>query len=204
MSRMTSRHGSPHRYRRRLALLLGAVALAVAPSRAVAQSAAQAAPANAGLWYEVTLGGAGSRLACSICSAHRDLGAVITGALGAYASPKLRVGLELSRWTYRDVGVREMTSGIGLVAHMKPSARSRLYLLGGAGWTSYRASDYTFGAPRASVGIGYDVPLAGAWVAGNVLTMDLAAFGKLRNESVTVVDNVGLSAIRMAVQLRRR
>lgn len=203
---MTSRHGSRHR--RRFAVLLAAAVLAIAPARARAQAAPQAAPqgatANAGLWYEVTLGGAGSRLACSICSAHRDLGAVITGALGAYASPTLRVGLELSRWTYRDVGVREMTSGIGLVAHMKPSARSRLYLLGGAGWTSYRASDYTFGAPRASVGVGYDVPLAGAWVAGNVLTMDLAAFGKLRNESVTVVENVGLSAIRMAVQLRRR
>ena len=203
---MTSRHGSRHR--RRFAVLLAATVLAIAPARARAQAAPQAAPqgatANAGLWYEVTLGGAGSRLACSICSAHRDLGAVITGALGAYASPTLRVGLELSRWTYRDVGVREMTSGIGLVAHMKPSARSRLYLLGGAGWTSYRASDYTFGAPRASVGVGYDVPLAGAWVAGNVLTMDLAAFGKLRNESVTVVENVGLSAIRMAVQLRRR
>lgn len=203
---MTSRHGSRHR--RRFAVLLAAAVLAIAPARARAQAAPQAAPqgapANAGLWYEVTLGGAGSRLACSICSAHRDLGAVITGALGAYASPTLRVGLELSRWTYRDVGVREMTSGIGLVAHMKPSARSRLYLLGGAGWTSYRASDYTFGAPRASVGVGYDVPLAGAWVAGNVLTMDLAAFGKLRNEGVTVVENVGLSAIRMAVQLRRR
>ena len=203
---MTSRHGSRHR--RRFAVLLAATVLAIAPARARAQAAPQAAPqgapANAGLWYEVTLGGAGSRLACSICSAHRDLGAVITGALGAYASPTLRVGLELSRWTYRDVGVREMTSGIGLVAHMKPSARSRLYLLGGAGWTSYRASDYTFGAPRASVGVGYDVPLAGAWVAGNVLTMDLAAFGKLRNEGVTVVENVGLSAIRMAVQLRRR
>ena len=203
---MTSRLGSRHR--RRFAVLLAAAVLAIAPARARAQAAPQAAPqgatANAGLWYEVTLGGAGSRLACSICSAHRDLGAVITGALGAYASPTLRVGLELSRWTYRDVGVREMTSGIGLVAHMKPSARSRLYLLGGAGWTSYRASDYTFGAPRASVGVGYDVPLAGAWVAGNVLTMDLAAFGKLRNESVTVVENVGLSAIRMAVQLRRR
>lgn len=203
---MTSRLGS--RRRRRFAVLLAATVLAIAPARARAQAAPQAAPqgatANAGLWYEVTLGGAGSRLACSICSAHRDLGAVITGALGAYASPTLRVGLELSRWTYRDVGVREMTSGIGLVAHMKPSARSRLYLLGGAGWTSYRASDYTFGAPRASVGVGYDVPLAGAWVAGNVLTMDLAAFGKLRNESVTVVENVGLSAIRMAVQLRRR
>ena len=203
---MTSRLGS--RRRRRFAVLLAAAVLAIAPARARAQAAPQAAPqgatANAGLWYEVTLGGAGSRLACSICSAHRDLGAVITGALGAYASPTLRVGLELSRWTYRDVGVREMTSGIGLVAHMKPSARSRLYLLGGAGWTSYRASDYTFGAPRASVGVGYDVPLAGAWVAGNVLTMDLAAFGKLRNESVTVVENVGLSAIRMAVQLRRR
>ena len=203
---MTSRHGSRHR--RRFAVLLAAAVLAIAPARARAQAAPQAAPqgapANAGLWYEVTLGGAGSRLACSICSAHRDLGAVITGALGAYASPTLRVGRELSRWTYRDVGVREMTSGIGLVAHMKPSARSRLYLLGGAGWTSYRASDYTFGAPRASVGVGYDVPLAGAWVAGNVLTMDLAAFGKLRNESVTVVENVGLSAIRMAVQLRRR
>ena len=203
---MTSRLGS--RRRRRFAVLLAAAVLAIAPARARAQAAPQAAPqgatANAGRWYEVTLGGAGSRLACSICSAHRDLGAVITGALGAYASPTLRVGLELSRWTYRDVGVREMTSGIGLVAHMKPSARSRLYLLGGAGWTSYRASDYTFGAPRASVGVGYDVPLAGAWVAGNVLTMDLAAFGKLRNESVTVVENVGLSAIRMAVQLRRR
>lgn len=156
------------------------------------------------LWYEATVGGAGARLSCGICAAQRDVGAAVTGAIGAYASPKLRVGLELSRWSYLDNGVREHTSGLAVVAHYLPAQNGRLYLLGGAGWTKYRAAEFRYDAPRVTLGVGYDLPAFGKFVVGNVVAMDLAAFGELRNGDITLVENVGMSAVRAAVQLRRR
>jgi len=186
----------PHDVARRAARL-GATALLLALASVPAQ-------AQSALWYEVALGGAGARLTCGICTPDRDVGASISGAVGAYAGKRVRVGLEYSRWSYRNDGVREQSQGLGLVAHLVPNPARGLYLLGGAGWTGYAAGDFTYGAPRITVGVGYDLPAFGRWVAGNVVTTDFAAFGALRNGSVTVVEEVGLSAVRFAVQLRRR
>lgn len=185
--------------------VMGAVPVALAAQARPTAPASRPVPATASrLWYEVTLGGSGARLSCGICSAHRDVGAALTGAVGAYASPTLRVGLELSRWTYRDAGVREHTSGVGVALHYTPDPRGRIYLLGGAGWTTYRASDYRYDAPRLTVGMGYDVPAFGRVVFGNVVAMDLAAFGRLRNGAIPIAENVGMSAVRVALQVRRR
>ncbi len=186
-----------------MTLALAATAFA---GRADAQQRAAAPPAElrSRLWYEFTLGGAGSRLTCDICTAQRDVGAALTAAVGAYASPRVRVGLEVTRWTYLDAGVREHVDGLGVVAHLAPNPQKGLYLLGGAGVTTYRAGEFRYDAPRLSFGAGYDIPAFGKWVVGNVVTMDVAAFGELRSEGVTVLDRVGLSAVRAAVQLRRR
>lgn len=182
-----------------------ALAATLAASAATAQERSPApAQDRSRFWYEATLGGAGARLSCGICAAQRDLGAAVTGAVGAYASPRLRVGIELSRWTYREADVREHTSGVGVVAHLMPSAGGRLYLLGGAGLSRYRAGEYRYAAPRVTLGAGYDIPAFGQWVVGNVVAVDVAAFGKLRNGDITLVEQVGMTAVRAAVQVRRR
>lgn len=163
-----------------------------------------AATAPSRLWYELTVGGAGARLTCDLCTPTRDVGAAASVAAGAYASPRVRVGLELSQWTYKENDVREHLGGVGLVAHLVPDPSKKIYLLGGLGWSSYRAGDFTWSAPRVTVGVGYDVPAFGRWVVGNVIALDGAAFGALRSEGNTVLRNVGLSSVRASVQLRWR
>ncbi len=194
----------------KLALLTLLVPLAAVPAVTrpvegqVRTPAAAPAPAPARVWYEVTVGGAGAKLTCDLCTPTRDVGASAALAAGAYASPTLRVGIEISRWTYSEDDVREHLDGVGLVAHLTPDPTKRVFLLGGLGWTSYRAGDFSWSAPRVSVGVGYDLPAFGRWVVGNVIALDGAAFGSLRSEGGTVVRNVGLSSVRVGVQLRRR
>lgn len=189
------------------ASLLCAIGVLAAAMPVEAQRAAPvAAPVQGGsrLWYEITAGGAGARLTCDLCAPARDVGAALTGAIGAYAGQRLRVGLELSRWTYRDQDVREHLHGVGVVAHLVPDPERGLYLLGGAGWTGYRAGEYAYDAPRVTVGIGWELPAFGRWVVGNVIALDAASFGALRNGDITVLEHVGMSSVRAAVQLRRR
>lgn len=156
------------------------------------------------LWYELTVGGSGARLTCDVCAPARDVGAAAAVAVGAYAGTRLRVGVEMSRWTYRDAGIREHIKGVGVIAHLVPDPKRGLYLLGGAGWSAYRAGDFTYDAPRITVGLGWDLPAFGNWVVGNVVALDAASFGALRSDGITVVRDVGLSAVRASVQLRRR
>jgi len=178
--------------------------LLLTASVAGAQRQAMPAQGHSRLWYELTLGGAGARLTCDICATARDVGGAATLAVGAYASDRVRVGVELNRWTYLDQGVREHIKGVGVVAHLVPDPKRGLYLLGGAGLSSYRAGEFTYDAPRVTVGLGWDVPAFGKWVVGNVVAFDAASFGALRNDGTTVVRNVGLSSVRASVQLRRR
>lgn len=163
---------------------------------------AQATPASK-VWYQVTVGGAGTRLSCDICQTARDLGPTITVSVGANAGARVRVGLELSRWTYEEEAVRERTHGLGVVAHLTPDPQRGLYLLAGFGWEGYRAGDFSYDAPRVTLGAGWDVVTFGRWTIGSAVALDAAAFASLRNGETTVVRSVGLNALRVAVQLRR-
>lgn len=158
-----------------------------------------------GTWYALTVGGAGTRLTCDLCTATRDVGPMFTLSAGIHARPRLRVGIEAGRWSYSgDEEVRERVHTLGLVAHLVPNASRGFYLLGGAGWTGYRAGEFSYDAPRLTVGLGWDVPFSGDWVIGNVIALDAASFAPVRNEDATVMRNVGLSTVRVAVQLQRR
>ena len=176
----------------------------VAPMAAPKAAAQSATTAASTLWYEVTLGGAGARLSCDLCQSAWDTGPTISAAVGAYASPRLRIGLEASRWSHKDPAVREQLHGLGLVAHLIPNPRRGLYVVGGLGWTGYRAGAFSYDAPRVTIGLGWDLPMTGKWVVGNVVTFDASSFAPLKNGDVNVVDNVGLGAARFAVQVRRR
>lgn len=162
------------------------------------------AAAPSSVWYGLTVGGAGTRLTCDLCQPTRDIGPALTVAAGAYGADELRVGLELSAWTHEQGGVREKLYGLGIVAHLVPDPTRGLYLLGGFGWSGYRAGDLSYDAPRVTVGLGWDVPAFGSWVVGNVVSLDGSAFVPIRNDGETAVRDVGLSSLRFAVQLRKR
>ncbi len=200
MGREAGRQPNVRRQLPRLALASAFLVLA-----AVAEAGAQVGGGDpAGAWYGVTVGGSGMRLTCDLCASSRDIGPTVTLAAGAYGASNLRVGVEVSAWTHEQDRVREKMYGLGLVAHLVPDPARGLYLLGGFGWSGYRAGDLSYDAPRVTVGLGWDVPAFGPWVVGNVVSLDGTAFAGLRNGDETVVRNVGLSSLRFAVQLRRR
>ncbi len=186
-------------------VLVLSITLMSVPTVTAAQGRApSAAPTTSTIWAEASFGRTGARLTCDVCQTTRDVGPAITLALGAYANPQLRVGLEAGRWSHDDQGAEEHVHTAGLVAHLIPDPRRGLYFLGGLGWSGYRAGDYSYDAPRVSVGTGWDLPIHGRWVAGTIVAIDASSFGAIKNGPTSVARNVGLSAFRVAVQVRRR
>lgn len=156
------------------------------------------------VWFSLTAGGAGTRLTCDLCQSARDVGPAFTLAAGVVPSPRLRVGIEAGRWTFEDDDVRERVLTLGLVTHLVPNADRGLFLLGGIGWSGYRAGEFSYDAPRLTVGLGWELPLSGDWMVGNLVALDATAFAPIKNEDVTVMRNVALSTVRVSMQLRRR
>lgn len=181
-----------------------ALALCCLPAAALAQSAPPSqAPSASRLWFAASVGGAGARLTCDICDPARDLGPAIEVGLGSHATPHLRVGIELGGWTHDDDGARESSYRAGVVAALRPVLDRGGYLHGGFGWQRYQAGDFRYDAPRLSLGLGWDHPLGDHLRVGNQLTLDASSFGALRNDDTTVARHVGLSLVRLSVQLLR-
>ncbi|MBT8488687.1 MAG: hypothetical protein HKN72_12735 [Gemmatimonadetes bacterium] len=157
-----------------------------------------------GLWWGASVQGGGTRLTCDFCDRSRKLGGALEAAIGAYASPQLRVGVEAGVWTRSDDDVREDVYTAGVVAELYPSRDSGLHLVGGVGWSGYRAGDFALDAPRIRLGAGWDLPVASSWVVGNRILLDAASYGSLDNDGDSVARPVGLSMVRFGVYVRRR
>ncbi len=189
----------------RLATFLVAY-VTVLPAPALAQCGAPAGTdfLQGSVWFAATVGGAGARLTCDLCQPARDLGPSVNVSIGAYASPRVRVGLEGGGWTHDEEDIRERVYRAGVVAHLLPDPARGLYLLGGFGWSGYRAESFRYDAARLTLGVGWDLPLTSRWMVGNSITLDAASFGTLKNDEATVARNVGLSLVRLSVGIRRR
>jgi hypothetical protein len=189
--------------------LLGALALAAVLSNPHGASGQNVPAAGndfrpGGLWWELSLSAVNSRLSCSLCDPDREAGPGADLAVGAYASPRLRVGVQGGAWTHDDDGARETVYRGGVIAQLHPRPGSGLHFIGGLGWSGYRAGVFGSDTGRITVGAGWDLPLAEGWVVGNHLMLDASAFGSLKNEETTVATGVGLSAVRLGVYLRKR
>ena len=194
----------------RFVLLAGALAL---PASALAQSTPGQARSG-GMWWSVSAAAAGARLTCDLpCDPTRDAGPAIEAAVGTYATPAVRVGVDGGAWTYRDEDFRETVYTAGVVAEIHPRAGSGLHLIGGLGWSGYRAGNvdadpdelgFHYNAPRLRLGIGWDLPLGASWSVGNRVTLDASSLGTLTNEGAPVANAVGLSLVRFGIYLRRR
>ena len=182
--------------------LLCALVLAVPGSELFAQSGDQ--PAPDGTWWTVSVEAAGARLTCDLCDRSRDLGAGVGASFGSYASPALRLGVDGSVWSHRAGDVRERVWAAGIVAELHPRVGSGLHLIGGAGWSGYRAGGFSHDAPSIRLGLGWDLPLSAGWVVGNRVVLDAASFGSLDADGTTVAGAVGLSVLRFGLYLRHR
>lgn len=181
------------------------VAMLVSLSAPVA-AAGQSSPPDTGegLWWEVSAGAGGARLTCDLCDPTRQIGPVLGAAVGAYASTRLRMGVEGRAWSNQDGDVRESVYEAGLTTQLHPMHGSGLHLVGGFGWSGYRAERFAYDAVRITLGVGWDLPLIGPWLVGNRLAVDGSSFAALQNEDVTVAASVGLSVLRFTVFLRNR
>jgi len=173
------------------------------PAEGHAQTANAETP-DAAYWWTLTVGAGSTRFTCDLCTPERDTGPWAGLAIGASASEAVKVGVEGGFWTHMDGGTREWVYRAGVVAHVYPRVGSGLHLIGGAGWSAYRAEDIRHDAGRLTVGIGWDLPLTSGWLVGNSITLDAASFGSLKNDQVTIDRDVGVSVLRVGVYLKRR
>lgn len=186
----------------RLAVLLCLVAACFPPGRSAAQEGPR--QARGGLWWEVAAAAGGARLTCGLCDPSRELGPAVDVAVGAYARPGLRVGVDAGGWTARDGELRESVYRTGLVAQIHPSAGRGLHLLAGLGWSGYRSEEFAYDAVRLTLGAGWDLPLTRGWVVGNRVVLDGSSWASLRRGGTSVASPVGLSLVRFAVFLRKQ
>lgn len=188
------------------------VGTSVPPVQAAAQSAA--GTRSGGIWVSVSAAAAGARLTCDLpCDETRDAGPSLEAALGTYATPWVRVGIDGSAWTFRDEDFREEIWTAGVVAELHPRPGSGLHLIGGLGWTGYRANDvdpdpedvgFRYDALRLRLGVGWDLPMSPSWSVGNRVTVDASSLGTLHNEGAPIAESVGLSVVRFAFYVRHR
>ena len=164
-----------------------------------------------GLWWSASAAAAGARLTCDICDPTRDGGPAVEAAFGAYATPAVRVGVDGGGWTFRDGDFREKIYTAGVVAEVHPRGASGLHLIGGLGWSGYRAGDteapadeegFHYNAVRLRLGVGWDLPLTTTWSVGNRVTLDASSLGTLHDDGTPIARSVGLSVVRAAVYLR--
>ncbi len=193
----------PRSYRRRSIVLVVAAGTLSPPSVLSAQGRG-AGQGPSQWWWSASAAVQGSRLTCDFCDPDRDFGPSLGFGAGAYASPRLRVGVDGSWATSTEEGTRESIYAAGFVAELHPNQGSGLHLVGGLGWAGYRAGDFSYDAVRLRLGAGWDLPLAGPWVVGNRLTWDASAFASLHNDGAPVVRDVGLGTMTFGLYVGRR
>jgi hypothetical protein len=186
-----------------LVAALAVASLLAIPLPGFAQAPLPAA-APSGLWWSVGVGAGSLRFQCQLCDTGRDTGPTVEVAVGSWASRSLRFGLDGGVWTFDDDGVREKAWRAGLVGQLYPAPERGLHLIGGVGWTGWRAEDFNYDAVRVGVGAGWDLPAFGEWSLGNAVMVEGAAFGSLKNEDQVVVQSVGMSQLRFTVFVKHR
>lgn len=174
--------------------------------------AGQAAPSEpadgsgirpATFWWDLSAGSGSLQVSCGICAGDVETGPFVTLAGGAYATPRMAVGVELGGWTHRDGEVREQLLQAGVTLRYGRNPLEGLHYLAGAGWVYYRADDFRYGAPQLQLGLGWGIPVFDGWATGARLLVDVAPVGSLKNGSTTVADGVRTGTLRLSLYLRR-
>lgn len=141
-----------------VALPMNAVAQAVTQAGSPAASAAPAAPARQGLWFNAGLG-AGS-LGCDGCDSRES--AMSGGlALGGTLTQRVLLGAGTAGWTKSEDGGALTVGALNAVVRFYPSVARGFFLLGGVGMGTINVEIDGFGSESetgsaAILGLGYD------------------------------------------------
>lgn len=151
-------------------------------------------------WWDAGVGFTSVHVSCRLCTGDIDSGPSIDLAAGAWASPRVAVGIELGGWTHLDADVRERVLRAGLSGRFTPTPASGFHLVGGLGWMGYRAEDFHYSTLNVLAGLGWRLPVSSGWSVGNRLVLDAAPFGTLKNDGVSVPSgSVRTAALRLSV-----
>ena len=191
------------RFPRFIAAPLLSVVLLAAPATLAGQESSlspEIRPAT--FWWDVSVGAASLQLSCDICADAVDSGPFLEVAAGAYATSRLALGIEFGGWTHLDDETREQLVQGALTLRYARSHSEGLHFLVGGGWSSYRVGEFRYGAPRMLLGTGWSFPISEDLSVGTRLVWDIAPFGSLKNDDVTVAESVRLGLLRFTVFLR--
>lgn len=153
-----------------------------------------------GFWWDAGLGFTSMQVTCRLCTGDIDSGPSLDLAAGAWASPRVAVGIEVGGWTHLDSDVRERVLRAGLSGRYTPSLDSGFHLIGGLGWMGYRADRFHYSTVNLLAGLGWRLPVSAGWSVGNRLVFDAAPFATLKNDGVSVPGgSVRTGALRLSV-----
>ena len=148
------------------------------------------------------------QVACQICRAENNGGWAARIAMGRSLRPRIGLGGEIHIWTDRTDDIRFRFYSVTPALYWYPSPRRVPYfLMGGAGYASYRASDDNEVVKSSGVGVtfglGYDLMLAGRYRLTPFGTYTASFLANLMLDR-TDVASARLRLIQLGVGLTRR
>lgn len=163
---------------------------------------------RAGVWVSLGLGTGMHEVACDICRAEDNGGWSARAAVGGTLSRRLKLGAEIHGWTDRTDDIRFTFYSVTPALYWYPSRRGIPYfLMGGAGYAAYRASDDTevisSSGIGATFGAGLELPLAGRFKLTPFATYTGSFLAHLKYDR-TDIARAQLSLFQLGLGITRR
>ncbi len=163
----------------------------------------QAQNNNGGISIAVGAGAGWARVSCDICQTARDLGPSAFVRVGTLIRPGLLVAGEATVWTHEVEDARENLGALMAVLYVHPN-QGPLYVKGGLGYAGYRAGeDLALNSVGLQVGAGYELRLAG-FAVNNFVNLISSSLGNLKNENITIAEDVSTTLLQFGVGLTLR
>jgi hypothetical protein len=156
--------------------LVSLFALALSATSLSAQSSSAPSAARKGFFIGGGFGAGSAGLDCDGCNVSRQNGLSGNFHIGGTINPHLRLGFESNGWVHSENGVDSQIGFWTGAAYLYPSMSNNLWLKGGVGLATAKASDNTDELKAdglgVSVGIGYDWAVSG----GNFVVVPFAGY----------------------------
>jgi hypothetical protein len=156
-----------------------------------------------GIWLGVGVGAGWVRVSCDICQTSRDVGPSAFVRVGKSVRPGLRVAGEVTAWTHEVEAERENVGAAMAALYIQPR-EGPLYAKVGLGYVGYRAGEnIAMNAVGLQLGAGYELRL-GELALSNYVNLISSSFGVLKNESITIAEDVSTTVLQFGIAFTLR
>ena len=160
-----------------------------------------------GFWLSAGLGTGSQQVACEICRADRNGGWAARFAFGHRIRPGLDLGGEIHGWVDRTDDIQFRSLAILPAVYWRPGRRAKYHLIGGIGYTTYRAGndDETISSSGLgfTAGAGLDLSVAGRLFLTPFATFTASFLANLKHER-TDITRAQLSLLQLGIGFTRR